>query len=299
MQRLTVTIAFLAAWQATAATVPTEKLKAPGNDKDGYKKALERLQGRWWVCGIGVRGGRAPFGNFISEEFSEETYLVVTGDKFLLTSKGKMIAEGRLRLDHEKKALSIDLIPTKGPDKGKAILGIYVFKRARWKMCLSEAGRARPKSFEDDGLRMELERREEVVRIFSPDDNPRAKETREDLKKLQGNWKLVSCERNGRQDLMVMRAGLSIFIKGTAMTLRSPAVDRTKTTLFKIDATKKPKEIDMAWPDRLNKTLLGIYELEGDRSKICQASLGKNRPSKLTTKKNSDPTLMVFQRIKP
>src|SRR5207247_1506745 len=59
--------------------------------------------------------------------------------------------------------------------------------------------------------------------------------------------------------------------------------------VFKIDATKSPKEIDIMDETgaKNEKTKLGIYEVAGDTYKYCLAPAGKPRPKDLTSKEGS------------
>jgi uncharacterized protein (TIGR03067 family) len=60
----------------------------------------------------------------------------------------------------------------------------------------------------------------------------------------------------------------------------------------KIDPAKNPKEIALT-PDRSNKSLLGIYKLEGDTLTLC---VGEKRPTEFKAKEET--TLWVLKRDK-
>jgi uncharacterized protein (TIGR03067 family) len=74
--------------------------------------------------------------------------------------------------------------------------------------------------------------------------------------------------------------------------------DKTKELSYKLDATKKPKWIDITEGDHTN---LGIYELEGDNLKICFPEGGKDeRSTAFESKPDSvNDILIILKREKP
>src|SRR5690242_399118 len=100
-----------------------------------------------------------------------------------------------------------------------------------------------------------------AVALLLAANNPQDPTSRSDLDGLQGTWKLVSAMRDGKalSDETVKKT--TIVFKGD--TFRFPgsadyATSRAGT--IKIDATKKPKEMDAV--STKNELMLGIYELE-------------------------------------
>ncbi len=71
--------------------------------------------------------------------------------------------------------------------------------------------------------------------------------------------------------------------------------------IWKIDATKTPKEIDVMDETGVknDKTKLGIYEIDGDTYKYCLAPAGKPRPTEFTSKEGTGCSLGVSKREKP
>jgi uncharacterized protein (TIGR03067 family) len=69
---------------------------------------------------------------------------------------------------------------------------------------------------------------------------------------------------------------------------------------FSIDATKRPKEIDImdASGNKNEQTKLGIYEVDGDTYKYCLAPAGKPRPKEFVSKEGSGDSLGVMKREK-
>lgn len=101
---------------------------------------------------------------------------------------------------------------------------------------------------------------------------------------LEGKWKVVSVERDGKANEMLTDAIRTM--KDGKYELK-PKTGDTVTGGYKIvDAKAKPKTIDFT-PDGgqfKGKTLLGIYAIDGDTLKICFAEPGKDRPTEFTSK---------------
>jgi uncharacterized protein (TIGR03067 family) len=124
--------------------------------------------------------------------------------------------------------------------------------------------------------------------------------TKKDLEQIQGTWRLVSREKDGKadaadtiKDFLMINEGNKFTFKGTS------GAGATKGT-FTLDATKKPKAMDRTPGDgpQKGKTLLGIYSLEGDTLKICVSLAGKERPGEFATAPKSGLLLSVFKREK-
>jgi uncharacterized protein (TIGR03067 family) len=70
---------------------------------------------------------------------------------------------------------------------------------------------------------------------------------------------------------------------------------------FKTDATKKPKTIDMVVKEVRNdgKTIVGIYEQDGDTLKWCAAEPGTTeRPTELSSGDRSKRLFVTLRREK-
>lgn len=119
----------------------------------------------------------------------------------------------------------------------------------------------------------------------------------EEIKKFQGTWKQIACEKDGVAEavdefgwepkstfkddtFVVTMADGSISIQGT----------------FKLDPNQEPKAVD--WTDTFGadagKTFLAIYSLEGDHLIFCAADEGQERPTEFRTR--SGQVLRVCQR---
>ena len=109
-----------------------------------------------------------------------------------------------------------------------------------------------------------------AVGLFLGADGPKD-DVKKDNEKLQGTWKGVTAQQGGefQDDAQEHR----LIFSGDEFTVKKGEETMVKGK-FKIDSSKKPKEIDMeftqAKKENLNgKTALGIYELDGDTLKWC------------------------------
>jgi uncharacterized protein (TIGR03067 family) len=119
-----------------------------------------------------------------------------------------------------------------------------------------------------------------------------------DATRLNGTWGLVRGEQEGKP-LPDAIQGIKMVMDGDKHTL---IVGGEKmVTTHHLDATTKPKSIDAkptAGPYK-DKTLLGIYRLEGDEFTVCFAAPGKERPREFTTKSGTGTFVHVWKRQKP
>jgi uncharacterized protein (TIGR03067 family) len=131
-------------------------------------------------------------------------------------------------------------------------------------------------------------------------DAPMEDPGKRDKEMLQGTWKLVSVEFDGQCMPMDDLKASRLTVKGSdyAFTLNKTSLELT----FKLDPSKKPKEIDLigvAGTDK-GKIYRGIYVLEGDTYKICRHSQpDRERPIEFATRPDSGLVLVTWQREKP
>ena len=138
-----------------------------------------------------------------------------------------------------------------------------------------------------------------VLMFILAAERPDGDATEQDLEKMQGDWAAVSMMRDGEKIPDDDAQALFRTVKG-----REYSVFRYRKVIgkgtFTIDAAKKPKTIDALPADGSTKTkpLLGIYEIERDRYKLCFAPPGKDRPADFVCHEGSGHTLTVWEREK-
>ena len=119
--------------------------------------------------------------------------------------------------------------------------------------------------------------------------------TKKDLEWLQGTWRLISATEDGKSLAEDKVNQTTIVIKDDTFRFPQLAEDATsKVGTIKLDATKKPKQMDTVSTEK--EVMLGIYDLEGDDYKVCFAPVGKPRPSEFASKSGSGNILQVWKR---
>jgi uncharacterized protein (TIGR03067 family) len=129
-------------------------------------------------------------------------------------------------------------------------------------------------------------------------DTPKEDLVNEEIRKLEGTWICVSMEVGGQKipEDKVKKQGTKMVIKGDRWTLGDNEDSGEMTC--KIDPSKKPKALDTK--EEKGKTSLAIYELKGDRLKLCDAGhADRERPTDFVTEAGTPQTLFIFERAKP
>ena len=128
-------------------------------------------------------------------------------------------------------------------------------------------------------------------------DNTQDLASKKDLDGLQDSWKLVSAMRDGQALPKDKVKKTTIVIKDDTFLFPDSAEYATsKEGTIKLDATTKPKQMNATSTEK--EVMLGIYELDGDRYKVCFAPTGKPRPSEFASKPGSGNLLQVWKRKK-
>jgi uncharacterized protein (TIGR03067 family) len=128
---------------------------------------------------------------------------------------------------------------------------------------------------------------------------PPADAVKKDLAALEGDWAMVSAERDGQAvPAEYVKAGKREFKDGKVKVSFGDMVFLEATVT--IDPSKKPKHMDYDVTDGAAKgqKQLGIYEIDGDTIKFCFASADQGRPTDFTTKEGSGRTASVWKKVK-
>jgi uncharacterized protein (TIGR03067 family) len=120
-----------------------------------------------------------------------------------------------------------------------------------------------------------------------------------DAIKLNGTWVLVRGEQDGQPLSEDAIQGIKMVIAGDKHTLIVRG-DKMVST-HHLDPTTKPKSIDAKATQGpyKDKSLLGIYRIEGDEFTVCFAAPGNERPKDFTSKAGTGAFVHVWKRQKP
>ena len=149
-------------------------------------KELERLQGTWDITSLETEGKK------MGESAVRGSQIRISGNTFETVAMGATY-KGRIEIDAAKKPKQLDLVFEAGPEKGTRSLAIYEIDEDRWRICLGLTGKKRPTAFSTKaGSGHALET---LVRHTGPG---RGDALREEIALLEGEWSMVSGEKDGQ-----------------------------------------------------------------------------------------------------
>lgn len=118
---------------------------------------------------------------------------------------------------------------------------------------------------------------------------------------IAGTWTIESIEYGGKKSPADPNRPKLTLIMGADGSVK---VQREGNTLMEattqIDPSKTPKTIDVAYTTGAGKgqSVLGIYEIDGDTLRVCNASPGKERPAEFSALLGSEHVLIAYKRQK-
>ena len=116
---------------------------------------------------------------------------------------------------------------------------------------------------------------------------------------LAGTWLPSAAELAGKKFPDEVRKTIKLVVKGDKYTVTvGTKVDQGTV---KVNPAAKPKALDITGTDGPNKgkTILAIYERDGDTLRVCYDLSGKNRPTEFKTKEGTKLFLVTYKREKP
>jgi uncharacterized protein (TIGR03067 family) len=131
----------------------------------------------------------------------------------------------------------------------------------------------------------------------APQDTKKDDAVKEELKRLEGKWEIVSIELGGKPvDRNKLGPSDHIVFSGKRMSIVTKAV--TLDTTVALDLTKDPKWMDITSSDAI-KMWPGIYELKGDTLTVAMAGETEGqRPTEFKTKQGGNDVVYVYKRAK-
>jgi len=139
-----------------------------------------------------------------------------------------------------------------------------------------------------------------AIRLQTAYGDGKEKATAKDLQAFEGTWKLSSREVDGRKftdeeikDNIATNDGFGKF------SVRRGGKEIV-AGITKLDPSTQPKSMDVILTEgeHKGKTLLGIYEIDGDSFRVCHARPGDKRPTEFSADPGSGRTLIVYKREK-
>jgi uncharacterized protein (TIGR03067 family) len=115
---------------------------------------------------------------------------------------------------------------------------------------------------------------------------------------IEGTWLPSSAEIGEKQFPDEVRKSIKLVVEGDKYTVT--VGDKVDKGTVKLDLKAKPKALDITGTEGPNKgkTILGIYERDGDTLRICYDLSGKGRPKAFETKAGTQLFLVTYKREK-
>ena len=117
---------------------------------------------------------------------------------------------------------------------------------------------------------------------------------KKDKDQLQGKWAIISVVSDGKRADVTKMVGAMIIFKDNKAIGKGVRLTRGNEAPFKLDPTQKPKIIDFIHDD--GAVTPGIYELDGDKLKICNNTPKFPRPKTFESKEGSGQVLIILRR---
>src|SRR5262249_8780047 len=108
--------------------------------EEAKDRDLSVLQGTWRPVSMEMDG------KFLPEAQIKKVRLTITGEKFTFDT-GEDSHDGLYKINPEKDPKQLDIVITRGDEKGKTYLVIYKFEENRMIQCMQTSNKERPNEF--------------------------------------------------------------------------------------------------------------------------------------------------------
>jgi uncharacterized protein (TIGR03067 family) len=121
---------------------------------------------------------------------------------------------------------------------------------------------------------------------------------KKEAEKLAGTWLPEKAELAGEKFPDEIRKSMKLVLKDT--NYKVTVGERVDEGTVQLRPDKKPKAMDITGTKGPNKdrTMLAIYELDGDLLKVCYALKGNTRPTEFKTQAGTQLFLVTYKRSK-
>jgi uncharacterized protein (TIGR03067 family) len=115
---------------------------------------------------------------------------------------------------------------------------------------------------------------------------------------LDGTWVPSAAEIGGKKFPDEIRKIIKLTVKNGKYTVM--VGDKADRGTTKLDPSAKPKALDITGTEGPNKgkTILAIYERNGDTLRVCYDLSGKGRPTEFKTREGTQLFLVTYTREK-
>lgn len=120
----------------------------------------------------------------------------------------------------------------------------------------------------------------------------------DDKKPLEGKWTVEKVTRDGKPDDALKGATRVHTGDKYTMTPAEGSKAATVNGTFTYDPTTKTIDMKPGGGRYKDKTLLGIYKIDGDKMTIAFADPGKDRPKDFEIKEGTGVTVAVYKKAK-
>ena len=123
--------------------------------------------------------------------------------------------------------------------------------------------------------------------------DPKAEDPKKAQEAFQGEWKLTTWAKLGRDFPKEKLKNSKVVVKGDAMSMTLD--EQTTDMTFTLDPKADPPALDFR-SEGNKRVIRGIYKLERDKITICFGIEGSTRPTEF--KASRDNSIMVIERVK-